>query len=295
MKYEAILRYMESEAWALHPDKMHEVVAVIEASSNGTLQLNREMWAELERRRTAHLGQRGRVHVMGLHGTISKRVGLLTGSGGTSTEEFGREFDAAMASEEVATIVVDIDSPGGSVTGVPELADKIYAARGTKRIVGMVNAAAYSAGYWLGSAFDEMIITPSGGVGSIGVYTAHIDQSAANEKIGLKVEYIHAGEYKVEGNPNEPLTDDARSEIQRHVDEVYAEFIDAVARNRGVTAKTVLDTYGKGRTVRAKEALRRGMVDRIATFEEVLREESQRIQRGQQSSLRNRMRRISAG
>ena len=103
-----------------------------------------------------------------LHGTIAQRVGLLTGSGGTSTDEFGRQFDAALADRDVAGILIDADTPGGSVFGVHGLSQKIFESRGKKPIVAIANSEACSTGYYVASAADELWITPSGMVGSIG-------------------------------------------------------------------------------------------------------------------------------
>lgn len=292
MKYQSILRWMESEPWAVHPEKMQAVLGFLEAKMRGDINTNAEQWAELEARRTANLGQQGRLHVMGLHGTISHKVGLLTGSGGTSTAEFEREFNAAMQSDDIATIVVDIDSPGGGVSGVMELSDTIHNARGNKRTVGVVNSSAYSAAYWLGAQFDELVVTPSGGVGSIGVFTMHVDRSKLNEQMGIEVNYIFAGKHKVDGNSDEPLSDDVRSEIQSQVDSYYNDFVDYVARGRGVTTDKVLSDFGQGKTFRAKEAVERGMADRVATFNQVLREESSRLASSQRASMKNRMRKL---
>jgi ClpP class serine protease len=99
-------------------------------------------------------------------------------SGGTSTEAFGRAFDEAMKNPDVGAIVIDCDSPGGSVSGVPELAAKIFKARGQgKRSSRVANSSMNSAAYWICSAADEIIAAPSADVGSIGVFTMHTDTS----------------------------------------------------------------------------------------------------------------------
>jgi len=129
---------------------------------------------------------------------------------------------------------------------------------------------AASAAYWIASQADEIVITPSGRAGSIGVYTAHDDVSAALEKAGIVRTYISAGEYKVEGNEAEALGKDAKAFIQARVDESYKSFVDDVALGRGVSAETVLADFGKGRMFGAVEAKKRGMVDTIATLSETL-------------------------
>lgn len=153
--------------------------------------------------------------------------------------------------------------------GVQELSDKIYYNRGKKPIIGVANSEAFSAGYWLPSAFDKLYVTPSGQVGSVGVIATHADESAAIEKDGVKYTFVTAGKYKAEGNSTEPLSEEAHGRLQQIVDTYYATFVGHVARNRGVTPKQVEESYGQGRTFTAGEALARGMVDGIKTLDQV--------------------------
>ena len=294
MRYEQIIKSIEQTVWAIHRPKLEEIIGVVEARTRGVTPesaLGADRWAALEARRTAHLGRQGRVHVMGLHGTISQRVGLLTGSGGTSTDEFGREFDAALADRDVGGILIDADTPGGSVFGVHELSQKIFEARGRKPIVAIANSEAYSAGYYVASAADELWITPSGMVGSIGVFSTHVDWSKWNEEQGLGVTYIHAGKYKVEGHPDAPLDKEAKAEMQRHVDRYYSMFVEAVARNRNTTPERVEAEFGQGRIVGAADAVRTGMAERVGTLEVVVRNLSERI--GSRDRLAMRHRRVA--
>lgn len=211
------------------------------------------------------------VAVLPIVGTISKRIDPLEeSSGGVSTDRIAREFDRLVADESVGAIVLDIDSPGGQSFGVPELANKILAARGKKPIRAIANPEAASAAYWIATAADELSVTPSGWVGSVGAMTIHTDLSALNETVGMKVSYIYAGEYKVEGNPDEPLSEDARAYYQAMVNEVYDQFIRAVALQRGTTVPDVRGNYGKGRMLLARDAKAAGMVDRVETLDELI-------------------------
>src|SRR5690606_12609791 len=110
----------------------------------------------------------------------------------------------------VGTIVLDVDSPGGGVYGVAEFAEEIYKARGQKRIVAVANSMAASAAYWIATAADELVVTPGGEVGSIGVYMLHEDWSGAYEKAGIKPTVIKFGENKAEGIDVEPLSESAQ-------------------------------------------------------------------------------------
>jgi ribosomal protein S27AE len=127
-----------------------------------------------------------------------------------------------------------------------------------------------SAAYWIGSACDEVVASPSADTGSIGVYTVHVDASGYNEKLGLKYTLIKAGDHKAEGNPWEPLSEDAESFIQGQIDEMGTTFVAAVAKHRGKKASEINANFGQGRCFTAKQALAAGMVDRIATLEDVL-------------------------
>jgi capsid assembly protease len=213
----------------------------------------------------------GAIAVLPLHGTIAHRMGMMSDmSGGTSTEKFTQWFRAAMADPMVKSIVIDVDSPGGGVPGVQELGDEIFQARGTKPVVAVANAQAASAAYWLASQAQEFVVTPSGEVGSIGVFAMHRDVSKALEAEGVTTTMIAAGKYKVEGNPYQPLSEEARQSLQTKIGQYYSQFVNAVARGRGTSADNVTNNFGEGRMLMAKDALKAGMVDRVATLDRTL-------------------------
>jgi signal peptide peptidase SppA len=216
------------------------------------------------------------VAVMRLLGPITQRAGLLTAFfGGTSTEKFAEAFDALMENPGIGGIVVDIDSPGGEVSGTPELSEHIFQSRGRKPVVGVANTWAASGAFFTGTAFDELVVTPSGEVGSVGVMAVHTDVSGMLEQDGVKRTVISAGAYKTERSPYAPLSDEAREEIQRMVDHHNGVFEAAVAKHRGVTVNHVQKNFGQGRMVRPKEAVAAGMADRVATLDQTI----QRMQR----------------
>jgi capsid assembly protease len=220
---------------------------------------------------SASRSRAGAIAVLPLHGTISNRMGMMSEmSGGTSTERFSQWLKAALADPQVKSIVMDIDSPGGTVAGVQELADEIYKGRDAKPIVAVANSMAASAAYYLGSQASELVVTPSGEVGSIGVFAAHEDVSKVLENAGVKVSFISAGKYKTEANPYEPLSGDARDAMQAKVNEYYSQFTSAVARGRNVPKAQVESGFGEGRMVMAKDAVKQGMADRVASFDQTL-------------------------
>ena len=212
------------------------------------------------------------IAVLPLFGTIAHRMGMMSDfSGGTSMERFSQYLRSAVGDPTVKSIVMDIDSPGGTVNGVPELADEIYQARAVKPVVAVANSQAASAAYYLASQASDIVAIPSGEVGSIGVFAAHEDLSKALESRGSKVSLISAGKYKTEGNPFEPLNEDAKAAIQDKVNHFYDMFVNAVARGRNTTPDAVRNGYGQGRMLNAEPARRAGMVDRVATWDRTLK------------------------
>jgi signal peptide peptidase SppA len=166
--------------------------------------------------------------------------------------------------------VLDIHSPGGSTFGVQELAAEIFAARGVKPVIAQVNSQCASAAYWLASQADEIVVTPSGEAGSIGVYTVHEDVTKAMEMAGVKATIVKGGANKTELSGLQPLSDDAREALQARVGLTAKIFNETVAQGRGVDVGVVLDRFGQGRMYDAPELLKRGMVDRVATLRETL-------------------------
>lgn len=166
-----------------------------------------------------------------------------------------------MADPDVKGIALIIDSPGGMVSGNFDLVDDIFGMRGTKPIRAYASDSAYSAAYSIASAADTITVTRSGGVGSVGVVTMHVDMSAAMEKYGYKITFIYRGKHKTDGNPYEALPDDVRDRIQARIDSTYSEFVGIVARNRGMDEGAVRKT--EALTYSAQEALDIGFADKI--------------------------------
>lgn len=265
--------------WIIRQEKMQAIVAAFEMRRNGQ-SLSKEEIAAIAGAAEApdRSSAPGKIAVMPLFGTIYQHGGMIQeASGGTSTEAFGRAFRQAVANPDIATIVMEISSPGGQVYGTPELADLIYRSRKEKRIIASVNSEAASAAYWIGSAASEMYVTTSGEVGSIGVLTMHEDVSKAEEKDGRTTTLIAYPEKKIEGHPYAPLSEEVRETILADIKETYERFVSAVARNRGVGVDAVRSGFGGGGMVRAKAAVAEKMADGVATFAEVIEGELSRI------------------
>jgi signal peptide peptidase SppA len=157
------------------------------------------------------------------------------------------------------------------VYGAPELAEKIFTARGRKPIVAVANPLMASGAYWIAAAADRVVSTPSGDVGSVGVIAEHVDLSQAHDREGAKVTIIRSQKapYKGEASDASPLSDEARQNMQARADAIHSRFVADLARFRGVSVEHVNEHFGKGRVVDAKAALHAGMVDRIGTLQEI--------------------------
>ena len=209
----------------------------------------------------------GAIAVLSLSGVISQHADWFAD---VTLDQFSADLMAAVNDPGVGAVLVSIDSPGGSVYGVQELAGMMMAAREQKPIVALANSLAASAAYWIGCSATEFYCTPSGEVGSIGVWQAHMDISGALDQAGIKATLISAGKYKTEGNPYQALSDEAQTFMQSRVDDYYNAFVAAVAIARGVDPDTVKNGMGQGRVLGAQDAKKANMIDGIATFPQLV-------------------------
>jgi signal peptide peptidase SppA len=188
-------------------------------------------------------------------------------------DAFRASLAQAAASPDVAAIVLDVNSPGGAYASTPETANAVRAAAQQKPVIAMVDTLCASGAYLIASQATEVVVTPSGELGSIGAMIIHADMSKALENEGVDVSIIRSRPSKASTTPYEPLSDEARAWAQASVDEADAEFLKAVAKGRNMSAAQVrkmVDENGLGRTVSAGKAVELGLADRVATMGEVL-------------------------
>lgn len=172
------------------------------------------------------------------------------------------------ATGSIKGIALVCDTPGGMVAGCFDTTDKMTALKSQTGVPvwGFAHESAYSAGYAVISIADKIAVSRTGGVGSIGVVTSHVDLSVMYEKAGIKVTFIHAGKHKVDGNATEPLPAEVKARIQARIDELYDVFVSAVARNRGMEEQAVRDTEALCFT--ATQAVSNGLADSIGSLED---------------------------
>lgn len=275
----SIVEAVAGRAWAILPDLAEHVRGLVAGSAfASTRSLARLKARAHEGDEAAGAGGRrmvGDVAVLSVVGTMTQRGGSVASAATRSTAALVDELQAAIGDPNVSAIVLEFDTPGGEVYGVPEAWEEIRTAGAVKPIVAHANSYAASAGYYLFSAATEGWVTPSGQVGSIGVYMLHVDRSKRLEREGERWTFISAGRFKVEGNPAEPLSSDARAELQKRVDGYYAEFVRHVAAGRGVSPERVRAGFGEGRMVDAREAVRLGMADRVGTLAQAIERAAQ--------------------
>lgn len=271
MRNERFITWCLATPWALMPERMAAYAAVLARRESG-------VHADIEDEsaqgvsagpRSRGNARAGAIAVIPVHGAIVQRASQINiCDGGTSTQQISAALADASADDTVSQILLDIDSPGGSVYGVQELAAEIQQAK--KPVIAVANSLAASAAYWIGCAANEFYVTPGGEVGSIGVWQAHQDWSKAMEEEGVSITLISAGKFKVEGNPYQPLDAEAQSFMQSRVDDYYAAFTKGVAKGRKVGIDQVRNGMGQGRVLGADQAMSERMVDGVATFDDVV-------------------------
>ncbi|MBS1853897.1 MAG: S49 family peptidase [Acidobacteria bacterium] len=209
------------------------------------------------------------IAIIPIEGTlVHKSYGLDAFSGLRSYVDLQEEIEDAATDPAIKGILLDIDSPGGEVAGVFDLADTIYSARAAKPVFAAANSDAFSAAYLLASGAQYIYAGRTSGLGSIGVIVTHLDVSASDQKLGYKYTIIHAGARKADFNPHAPLADEARAVIEAEVDRTYQLLVGSVARNRSLAESDIRQTqaalYFGGDAVAAR------LADRLGTRQDAL-------------------------
>lgn len=214
--------------------------------------------------KTYEVSYHGGVGIIHISGIISRHADMLAsffGLGSAAIENIAKDFQSLLDNEEVKSIILDFDTPGGAITGVNELAEIIYKARGIKPIKAYVTGMACSAGYFLAAACDEIIIDEMGQVGSIGVMRV---VSKQNEKSVI---------FKSSQSPMKNIdgeSEQGRAEYQAKVDYLASIFIDKVAKYRGITADEVINRGNKGGVLVGAVAVTAGLADRLGSMDQLI-------------------------
>ncbi len=211
--------------------------------------------------------------------------GVLTNDGpawyGSNYDTISKAVESAASDPDVKHIVLSVDSPGGEVTGLPETGEVIAQAAKVKPVTAMVNGMSASAAYWLTSQARDVVLTPSGEVGSVGVRMMHTDVSKMLDSMGVKVTELSSGDFKTEWSPYKPLSQDAIDAEMPRLHAMHQDFINTVSATRGQRlAQQMRDTrLGEGRMFSGKDALSHGLVDKLQStrdfYKSIVSEQSQ--------------------
>lgn len=287
-----INRVLESK-WAITPTALEQIIRVVSDDYNPAdlakamhgIDLQKVMTDEgkfdfsaISAKDDDHLTNTRRatirdgVAIVPVIGPIFPRSNIMTVlSGATAISTLAKDFQVALDSDSVHTIILNMDTPGGEITGVSEFAQMVYSARAKKDIVTYVYGWGASAGYWIGSASKEIVVADTAEVGSIGVVAGYVDDREAMKKRGLEEIEIVSSQ-----SPNkrlDPKTAEGRDQIQTTVDQLAGVFISAVTKHRGIQEDEVLQNFGRGGMVVASRAVQLGMADKIGGLEGIISEQ----------------------
>ncbi|UPG89277.1 S49 family peptidase [Luteibacter aegosomaticola] len=260
---------------AIHRDKAEIVISALAERLNITRMVNLDGMA-IEpmafsfdgegyeyRDRDCGYDRAGPVAIIPVQGTLVQKLGSLRPySGMTGYDGIRQAFLTALEDPDIEAIMLDVDSPGGEVSGCFDLVDTIYGARGKKPIHAILSDGAYSAAYAIASAADKIAVPRTGGVGSIGVICMHVDFSKALTSAGVQVTFITYGDRKADGHPEIPLSKEALARFQEDIDTMGELFVGTVARNRGMSAEKVRGTQAV--TYMGEKGVAMGLADVVA-------------------------------
>lgn len=258
----------EQHHWAIHPPALAELLSLLERMPADEMDLESIGGRLGMQASDSRMEVTNGVAYIPVVGVLQPKANYMTRwFGGTATSQVEVDFRRAVSDSQIRAIVLLVDSPGGSAMGNEELAQTIFAARGSKPITAFVRGICASAAYYVASAADRIVASPSSSVGSIGTILFHADQSKMLEEWGITVTPIHHGRHKADGNPYQPLGEQGKQTLQAYVNAYGDQFVEAVARHRAITPSEVMDRFGQGKVFLASEALSLGLIDAVGAIE----------------------------
>jgi len=278
-----ILEYMSNQLWAVEPDTLGRMVEIIDRHVNGIKLTSEQIEAAIGKRDDRAEENDGEVGfdaatataIIPISGVIAKYSRMVNGTSqprGTSIETLNKQLAEAVDDSQVESILLRIESPGGSIAGLIDFVDNVFEASKIKPVVAFADDLACSAAYWIGSQASKFYANQSALVGSIGVYSLMMDSSGAYSKAGIKMHIIKSGENKGVGAEGIKITDKQVGVFQDIIDSYYEQFLAAIMRGRGANGpgEKQLRKLADGRVYVAAEAKSKKLIDGIATFNQVL-------------------------
>jgi signal peptide peptidase SppA len=251
------------EPWAITSSALTTILDIAARQNAPPEAVAAKLGRELQN--SYRLEMRDGIAVLPVVGPLFRYANLFTQvSGASSYELLAKDFTQAVENPDVKAIVLNIDSPGGEVNGCAEFADMIHEARGVKPIIAYASGDAASGAYWIAAAADEIVVSKTsalGSIGVVGVYRGNKGEDAV-EVVSSQSPYKRL----------DPDTDDGRARLQKRIDAMADVFVDAVAKYRGVASSHVQNHYGSGDVFIGDAAVKQGLADRIGSFEKLLSE-----------------------
>jgi signal peptide peptidase SppA len=275
MKFQRIYQAVHFQPWLITPRAHASIRDLLEKKmlANALIELNSSMdkpSLDLFGNELPSMSIKNGVATIPIQGVIGQKLGILEKScGAVGVEDVSNDIQSALSDNSVKIILLDISSPGGTVSGVPELANEIENATNYKKVIAFTDSETASAAYWIASSANLFFASPSADVGSIGVYLPWIDESLAYAMMGYKVDLIKndGGTYKGMGFPGTSLTNDQRQQLQASVNNIFDMFKAHITDNRPM----VKDSAMQGQTFLANEATSVGLIDGVKTRSEVMK------------------------
>jgi ClpP class serine protease len=259
MAHQRILEYVLSSHWAILPEVLQTILCIAQGENESPEAVAAKLGRPLQNTRT--VTHRDGVAVLPVGGPIFRYANVLTEiSGATSVEVLATDFRAALDDPDIRGIVLEIDSPGGQSAGISEFADQVAAAG--KPTVAYISDIGASAGYWIASAADQVIIRDTAVAGSVGVVA-----TLRRDKKDDRIQIVSSQSPRKRVDPE---TEDGRAVLQAVVDDIADVFIGRVASYRGVSAEHVLAHFGQGGLLVGRNAVSAGMADGLGSLESII-------------------------
>lgn len=244
--------------WAILPGQLEVIHSIANRYNEEPEAVEKRIGRPLSNMRLGT--QRGNVAIIPISGPIFRYANLLTLiSGATSIQQLSLEFQNALDNPDIETILFDVDSPGGAVSGVQEFAQHVFEARGQKQIIAYASGMMASAAYWISSAADMIVASPTSIIGSIGVITT---LEKGDEEGTVSIVSSQSPNKRPDLN-----TEAGRAKVQTLLDDLATVFIGTVARNRNITTDDVINKFDGGNVFVGEKATKVGLADSIGSLE----------------------------
>jgi len=254
------------DPWAITEPALQTILEIAARENESPQAVAAKLGRNLQN--TYAVTERDGVAILPITGPLFRYANLFTMiSGASSYEMLARDFTAALENPAIKAIILDIDSPGGEVNGVAELANMVFDARGKKPVVAYASGDAASGAYWIASAADEIVVSETSALGSIGVVGIYRSKSSKEAVSEIEIVSSQSPHKRLD-----PASDDGRARIQARIDSMADVFIGTIARNRGIDNQAVQDNYGAGDVMIGINAVKVGLADRIGSLERLITE-----------------------